>query len=150
MLIYVAKLLPRQDWFSRTAPPRAGSVIRADEIADFLKKNLHPDDTVQTLDWNGGATHGALLAGARPATRFIYDFHFYHDVSKPCIQDLRRRLLREMDRSRPRFIVQSTGERSYPQGADTASSFPELDHLIATDYRLVKAGWYYNIYERMQ
>ena len=66
---------------------------RVDAIAHYLTRHLRPGDRVQPLDWTGGAVHAMLLARAQLATPFMYDFHFYHHVSHPYIQRLRRRFL---------------------------------------------------------
>src|SRR5262245_27919401 len=93
----------REQLAGAPAPPPLGG--RVDEIAAYLKHSLEPGDTVQPLDWTGGAVHAMLRARARLATSFIYDFHFYHHLEEPYIQSLRRRFLAELDRAHPRFVI---------------------------------------------
>lgn len=103
---------------------------------------------MQTLDWCAGGVYGALLAGARPATRFIYDFHFYHHLSSPYIQALRRELLRDLAQSRPSFIVQTVGDRPVIRGRDTSERFEALDGLIQANYHPATRAPVFIIYER--
>lgn len=153
-LFFVAVAVPlvwmmpaMQPWSTFKWAP-ADNPLKAALIGQYLKERLHPGDTVQTLDWCAGGVHGALLAGARPATRFIYDFHFYHDVSSPYIQGLRRELLRELSQSRPRFIVQTVGDRPVVRGKDTSERFEALEGLIQANYHVATRGPGFVIYER--
>jgi len=125
-------------------------VQRADRLAEFLKENLRPRDTVQPLDWTGGAVHGMLLAEARLATPFVYDFHFYHHVSVDYIQDMRKRFLGELGASPPRYIIQVETMRPWISGEDTERRFRALDELVASNYTEAHAGFGYRVYERSQ
>lgn len=103
---------------------------------------------MQPLDWAGGAVHALLLSKARLATRFIYDFHFYHHVSNPYIQNLRREFVRDLEMRRPRFVVEIVGEdKPWVSGTDTTREFPALRSLLARDYRTACQGNGYVIYE---
>lgn len=132
------------------AGPPAPEGGRADEIAAFLRDHLRPGDTVQSLDWTGGgAVHAMLLARAPTATPFVTDFSFYHHVSDPWIQQLRRRFVRALTAARPRFVVDVFGPaKPWPRGRDTSRRFPELENLLANDYRVVARGRDYRIHER--
>ena len=114
-------------------PPQGG---RVSEIADYLEKNLEPGDTVQPLDWSNGAVHAMLAARARPATRYLYDFHFYHHVSNPEIQFLRQDLLTHLAESKPKIIIQFIDDRPWVNGPDTTRVFPELQQFIQEKYYL--------------
>jgi len=120
---------------------------RVDEIARFLEKRLRPGDRVQPLDWASGAVHSLLVAKARLATEFMYDFHFYHHVSTPYIAGLRQRFMRQLRASSPRFLV-AVDYGHLPAGADTSRVFPELSSFIETGYLEVANGDHYAIYER--
>ncbi len=123
---------------------------RVDEMAAFLKQNLSPGDTVQPLDWTGGAVHAMLTSEARIATPFIYDFHFYHHVSTDYIQGLRRRFLADMARARPRFILNVFGnDKPWVWGADTTRDFYELQLILSAGYRVVLSGNGYTIHQRI-
>jgi hypothetical protein len=137
--------LPRQIRGLGPQPPKAG---RADEIARFLQANLQPGDTVQPLDWTGGSVHGMLLAEARLATRFLYDYQFHHHVSRPEIQALRRRFLDEFVARPPRFVIDVTTGRASVWGEDTSYSFPELEVILQREYVALFRGDGYRILGR--
>ena len=137
--------VPRQLAGERWASP---DVLRAERIAGFLSESLRPGDTVQPLDWTGGAVHGMLKAGARLATPFVYDFHFSHHVSTGTIQDLRARFLDELKSARPRFIIRTETLRPWVSGPDTQKGFHAVDEFVRENYREVHAGFGYRIYGR--
>jgi hypothetical protein len=129
-------------------PPVEGN--RPAEIADFLAPRLQPGDTVQALDWtDAGVIHGMLLARARSATPFLYDFHFHHHVSTDYIRGLRRRFVTALESSRARFIVRGKAG-PFPTGPDTTRDFPELEALIQRGYGRVLERPGYEIYERVR
>jgi hypothetical protein len=121
---------------------------RVDEIAAFLQANLHPGDTVQPIDWVGGAVHAMLKAGVKIATPFIYDEYFYHNVNLPYVQRLRQRFVQDLEQVRPRFIIEvyDDGAQSEPTGPNTSRDFPELRNFIAENYSVVQEGQGYRIY----
>ena len=120
-----------------------------EKIRKYLSENMQPGDTVQPLDWTLGAVHGMLLAKARLATRFMYDFHFYHHVSIPYIQGLRAEFMTQLVAAKPRYIVQMVGEgKPWPRGNDSSRSFAELDQFLIEHYHVVSAEREYNILER--
>jgi hypothetical protein len=125
------------------APPKEG---RVDAIADFLKKNLRPGDTVQPLDWTGGTIHGMLLAEAVVATPFIYDYHFYHHISQPYIQKLRKSFVKELTEAKPRFIIHML-KMPRPYGKDTTNKFLELENFIVNNYFIVLKNNEFTIWE---
>ena len=123
---------------------------RVDEIADWLKNNLRPGDTVQPLDWSGGSLHAMLLAKADLATRFMYDYHFYHHVSSPYIQGLRRTFISQLHDAIPRFIIAVNTNKPSVSGVDTTNEFPELSQFLYSCYSMAYEGSGYYIYERTQ
>jgi len=122
---------------------------RVDEIAGFLETNLQPGDTVQPLDWVGGAVHAMLIARVKIATPFIYDEYFYHHVNLPYVQALRKHFMDDLQRAMPRFVVEvyDDGPYSEPSGLNTSRNFPELRAFLAANYYAVKEGQGYRIYE---
>jgi len=125
-------------------PPKDGKV---DEIAGFLTTHLQPGDKIQPLDWTGGAIHAALLSNAVVATPYIYDYHFYHHVSTPTIQLMRRRFIERLTAERPRYIIDMYTKPT-PKGDDTSTVFPELKTFVERNYRPVQRGNGYVILER--
>lgn len=122
---------------------------RVDRMAAFLERNLHPGDTVQPLDWTGGALHAMLISRARLATPFVFDFYFYHHVSQPYIQQLRARFLEALQAHPPRFILEVISQdKPWVSGLDTTREFPALREFIRENYRLVQQKEDYLIYER--
>jgi hypothetical protein len=129
------------------ARARAEGVPR--EVAEFLRGHLRAGDRVQPLDWTGGAVHGMFDARALLATRFMYDFHFYHHVDAPYIARLRRQFLRQLAATRPRFVIQVFGGRPWPTGPGTTDDFPRLREVLDSEYRVVREGETYRILERI-
>ncbi|HET7342171.1 MAG TPA: hypothetical protein VFL90_11960, partial [Methylomirabilota bacterium] len=77
-------------------------------------------------------------------TRFLYDFHFFHDAGDPTIQALRAELIRDLDRRPPRLIVLFA--RGWPAGGyERVDAFPALRERLAR-YDLVRPGPDYRIY----
>ena len=123
--------------------------VVAVQVCDYLKPRLKDTDTVQPLDWTGGMVEGMLLAHAHLATSFIYNFQFYHGVSTPYIQGLRKRFLGELKSSRPKFILERLGkDQPHPTGFDTARTFPALDHLLDEDYSIASHHKEFNVWVR--
>jgi len=132
----------------KTLAPKGG---RVDEIAGFLRENVRPEDTVQPLDWTGGAVHAMLISGSKLATHFVYDFHFYHHVSNPYLRKLRAKFIEQLGQAKPRFIIQITDEnKPWVSGGDTTREFMELQSLLEQNYEIVLKGDGYIIYERSE
>jgi hypothetical protein len=128
----------------RAPSPKFG---RVDAVGAWLSQHAAPGDVAQPLDWNGGMLHAMLVARVPIATSFTYDYHFYHHVSSPVIQELRRRFMRELQASSPRFILQVTARKPFVSGVDTTVQFPSLTDFLR-DYQVVARGDGYSIFER--
>jgi len=113
---------------------------RVDPIAYYLKLHLGPGDTVQPLDWTGGAVDAMWRARAPLATRFMADFYFYHHISTPYIQSLRRQFIAELARARPRVVIEILTAKPWVSGHDTTREFPELQRWLDTNYVADAAG----------
>ena len=115
-------------------------------VAD-LESRLAPGDRVQTLDTAEGGTHALLRLGMPPATRFVYDFHFFHDVDHPTIRDLRGEFIQQLEARPPRFVV--VFDRSWPTGAlDRIARFPALSRFLEDHYSIVQRRSAYVILEK--
>ena len=123
---------------------------RVEEIANYLEAHLRAGDTVQPLDWTGGAVHAMLIARARLATPFLYDFHFYHHVSTPYVQELRRRFMARLEAAPPRFVIRIETRKPWVQGEDTTRDFPELQRFLAARYAVGLAGDGYDVLVRSE
>lgn len=121
---------------------------RVDQIALWLALHAKPGDTVQPLDWTGGAVHGMLEAKVPLATRFMYDYHFFHHVSHPFIQRLREEFIQSLYQKPPRFMIEIETDRPRVSGKDTSSDFPELKKFVVDNYQSAYRDAGYAILER--
>jgi hypothetical protein len=79
-------------------------------------------------------------------TRFIYDFHFYHDRETRTVQRLREEFLAGFDAHPPKFVV--LFERGWPAGGyERVDEFAGLRARLMA-YRVDRRGDGYIIYAR--
>jgi hypothetical protein len=132
---------------AQAASPAVWERDKADgarRLAVELRPMLEAGETVQVLDTSVGGIHALLRLGARQPTRFLYDFHFFHDTEDATIRALRAELIRELDARPPALIV--LFERGWPAGGyERVETFPELVARLER-YDLVQAGPGYRIY----
>src|SRR5262249_1416067 len=64
----------------------AAKRARVDRVVRDLGPVLRPGGTVQVMDTTEGGIHALLRLGLREPTRFLYDFHFFHDAGDSRIQ----------------------------------------------------------------
>jgi hypothetical protein len=146
--LMLLRTFPPTEEFGGTLAPRETTNATAEHLGDFLRARLRPGETVQPMDWTKGAVvHAMLLAGAQPATSFVYDFHFYHHVSDPYIRGLRARFLAELESSAPQFIIKSRFG-PFPSGPDTNRAFPGFQRILREHYNKVAETLAYTVYER--
>ncbi|HMZ08952.1 MAG TPA: hypothetical protein PK078_15155, partial [Anaerolineales bacterium] len=125
------------------------STDRAVQISAFLAKHLEPGDHVQPLDWTGGSLLAMLETRVPIATSYVFDFYFYHHVSKPYIQSLRADFMDQLQTSQPRFIIEvRSDDKPWVSGADTSRDFPDLRAFLAAHYSVTMEREDYVIYER--
>ena len=122
--------------------PKNGLV---DELATFIAREIPTEASIQPLDWTGGALHAMLLTRRKIATRFLYDYQFYHHVSNPVIQGLRREFLLELTAKPPDFIL-DVRVKPRVSGADSATTFPELERFLAAHYSVDKSRERFYVY----
>ncbi len=129
--------------------PIAKTTDRAEEIAQYLEENLKDGDTVQPLDWTGGALLAMLETRTHIATPYVFDFYFYHHVSTPYIQSLRADFMSDLQEARPRFIIEVTAiDKPWLSGEDTTHEFPELRAFLNENYSVTIQEDDYVIYEK--
>jgi hypothetical protein len=128
------------DW-PREKVRRAESVVR--DVAPLIRAG----DTVQVLDTTDGGLHALLRLRLRQPTRFVYDFHFFHDTATPVVRALRAELIRDLRAHPPRAIV--VFERGWPRGGyERLETFPELNALLREAYREAARGDGYVVHAR--
>jgi hypothetical protein len=116
----------------------------AGRLAAELAPMLAPGESVQVFDTTAGGVHALLRLGVRQPTRFLYDFHFFHDTDRPTIRALRAELIRDLDARPPALIV--LFEEGWPSGGyERFQAFPELAQRLLR-YDLVQVGPGYRIH----
>jgi hypothetical protein len=136
-------------WRETTAPsPTRLRHNMADQFADYLRKNLEPDECVQAIDWVSGAAHGMLMADALPATRFTETFYFLHNVDSPVIQKLRREFMDTLAKRPPQILLEARGVR-WPDGKGTEARFEAFENWRDAHYRVAEETEHYRIWERV-
>jgi hypothetical protein len=106
-----------------------------------------PGETVQVLDTTSGGIHALLRLGLRQPTRFIYDFHFFHNTDDPRIRLLRAELVAGLEAGHPAAIV--VLEESWPAlGYERLAAFPELGRVLEREFTLAVTGRGYRIYAK--
>ena len=122
-----------------------------DSLVEDLRGRVADSETVQVMDFMSGDILALFLLRCRQPTRFIYDFQFFHDVSHPYIQQLRKEFLDDLKRRSPAFFVVSSV--SYPvqkkRGFARLQTFPELQEWLKQNYYLEKETVWYRLYRRM-
>ena len=114
-------------------------VARVDALERMLTPRLRPGDGVQILDTSDGGAHALLRLRLRQPTRFVYDFHFFHDVETPIIRAFRAELIRGLDARPPRFVV--LFEQGWPAGGyERIAAFPELAARLAGSYDVLETS----------
>lgn len=124
----------------RAKERRVAAVVRA------LDGRLVGADTVQVLDTTAGGIHALLRLHAREPSRFVYDFHFFHDPGHPTIRGLRAELAAALAAHPPRFVV--LFEEGWPGGGyERVEGFPALARVLA-DYTVEASGDGYRVLAR--
>jgi hypothetical protein len=120
---------------------------RVSALAGDLARRATTDDRVHVLDTTEGGVHALLRERLRTPTRFLYDFHFFHDIDAPMIARLRSELVDALAARPPRLIVLC--EHGWPAGGyERVERFPALLDLLRTRYRLDREGPGYRIYAK--
>jgi hypothetical protein len=99
------------------------------------------------LDTTEGGVHALLRLGLRQPTRYLYDFHFFHDATDPRIQRLRREFAEAL-RARPPAAVVVFRDTWRRPGYDRLGEFPALAEILARQYALAIDRGDYRIYAK--
>ena len=105
--------------------------------------------TVQAMDTTSGGIHALLRLRLKQPTRFIYDFHLFHDVGDPRIEALRTEFLSGLEAGRPAAIVILEESWPFPEvGYRRLDTFPQLRRYLERAYEppLERPG--YRIYAK--
>jgi hypothetical protein len=118
---------------------------RALAVARTLAPLVAGGGSVQVFDTTEGGVDALYRLGARQPTRFLYDFHFYHDVGHPYVRRLRGELVAGLRERPPAAVV--LFERGWPRGDyGRLREFPELAAWLDAGYRVTTEGSGYRIY----
>ena len=119
---------------------------RVSALVRDLAGRVGPGEVVQVLDTTEGGLHALLRLRAAQSTKFLYDFHFYHDTDQWLIHKLRADFAAQFDRRPPKFLV--LFERSWPAGGyQRVDQWPSL-RLRLRGYRVDRRGAGYIVYAR--
>jgi hypothetical protein len=129
------------------APWIAEKARRVAALARDLQPLAPPGATVQVMDVTEGGIHALLELERRQPTRFIYDFHFFHDPTDPRIRALRSEFVTGLETGRPAAIVILKDSWNRP-GYDRLRELPGLMPLLDRAYRLAVDGDGYRIYAK--
>jgi hypothetical protein len=129
------------------APWIAEKARRVAAITRDLEPLAAPGATVQVMDTTAGGIHALFRLGLRQPTRFIYDFHFFHDAGDPRIEALRAEFLAGLTAGRPAAVV--ILEESWPvPGYDRLEAFPALRRTLDEAYTVAVEGVGYRIHAK--
>ena len=120
---------------------------RVSSLVRDLTGLVGPGASVQVMDVTEGGIHALLRLHVRQPTRFLYDFHFFHDERDPRIQALRAEFAGDLERGHPAAVVvfRDTWRR---QGYERLKEFPAVYLLLEREYRLAVEGDGYRIYAK--
>ena len=110
-------------------------------VADMTKainKYVPAGAAVQPIDWTTGAVQALLRTEHPIGTRFLYDYHFYHHVQTPVIQNLRAEFVSELVSCRVPFVLEvSPKYKDVMTGINTSDHFDELRRVLSDRYEAV-------------
>jgi hypothetical protein len=102
---------------------------------------------VQVMDVTEGGVHALWKLGRRQPTRFIYDFHFFHDEDDPRILALRTEFLRDLAAAPPAQVVIFRDTWNH-EGYGRLREWPALEGFLDRSYVLAVDGDGYRIYAK--
>ncbi len=129
----------------------AGWIAEKSRRVAALSRDLAPlvpaGDTAQMMDVTEGGLHALLRLGVRQPTRFLYDFHFFHDQTDARIKDLQAEFVAGLEAGQPAAIVVMRDSWNRP-GYDRLLEIPGLTPLLNRAYTLAAEGDGYRIYAK--
>ncbi|HXJ82211.1 MAG TPA: glycosyltransferase family 39 protein [Candidatus Methylomirabilis sp.] len=129
----------------------AGWIAAKSRRVAALARDLAPlvpaHGTVQVMDVTEGGLHALLRLGIRQPTRFLYDFHFFHDQADPRIQALQREFVAGLEAGQPAAIVVMRDTWNQP-GYERLQTMPRLTQVLDRAYTLAVEGDGYRIYAK--
>ncbi|HWN91634.1 MAG TPA: hypothetical protein VNQ15_09490, partial [Verrucomicrobiae bacterium] len=145
VLVIVVAFLGIKGVDAADAPWIAAKERRVSALVRDLEPLVVPGGTVQVMDVTEGGIHALLRLHLPQPTRFLYDFHFFHDEGDPRIQALRAEFSRGLETRRPAAVVvfRDTWRRA---GYARLEALPAVARLLQADYRLAVEGDGYRIY----
>jgi len=120
---------------------------RVAAITRELRSLVPPGGTVQVMDTTEGGIHALLNLRLREPTRFIYDFHFFHDETDPRIRALQAEFVAGLEARPPAAIVVLRDSWNRP-GYDRLQEVPGFMSFLDRAYTLAVAGDDYRIYAK--
>ncbi len=129
------------------APWVADKARRVAALSRDLAPLLAAGDTAQVMDVTEGGVHALLRLGVHQPTRFIYDFHFFHDAGDARIQALRAEFVTALESRPPAAIVVMRDAWNEP-GYERLREVPGLMPLLDRAYTLAVEGDAYRIYAK--
>jgi hypothetical protein len=123
----------------------AAKLDRVGRVSEALRPLVADGRMVQVLDTTEGGIHALLRLGVRQPSRFLYDFHFYHDVSHPYVRGLRAELMDALRRRPPAAVVVFVP--GWPEGGyERIAQFPELERWLRDGYQVTEEADGYRLY----
>jgi dolichyl-phosphate-mannose-protein mannosyltransferase len=144
VLVIAVALLGAKGADAADAPWIADKARRVSALVRDLRP-LAGAGPVQVMDVTEGGIHALLRLHLRQPTRFLYDFHFFHDEADARIQALRAEFARDLERGRPTAVVVFRDTWRRP-GYERLDEFPAVAALLDRDYTLAVEGDGYRIY----
>ncbi|HQQ63468.1 MAG TPA: hypothetical protein PLF22_07835 [Pseudomonadales bacterium] len=124
------------------------SVSRSQKIADYLKQNLQPGDTVQTLDMAGDGQAALLAARATSASRHLIDVPLYMEPESADTKALRQELVDTLQQKPAAYIVYIQNFL-HPGGGNRLREYKALNEIIEKDYDIgLDGGDNFTVYRR--
>jgi len=123
----------------------ADKARRVAALTRDLASRVPPGAMAQVIDVTEGGVHALWSLRLREPTRFIYDFHFFHDTGDPRIVALREEFVAGLAAQPPAAIVvlRDTWNRL---GYERLADWPDVARLLARSYTLAVEGDDYRIY----